>query len=179
MLLAALAVALQLQGAPAPDLHPPPDIFSGTAALDFLSDDRESLRGIRRVLLSINVPDEAAAAIDVGRLRSTAAFRLEQAGIEVVDQRNVEDPILVLSVRLLLEESRGRSTGRVLYRVYADLLQLVRLADLDGGARLMLASTWHAGSFGAIDSSAVHSLVERADEVIDAFTTDFRHVNQR
>lgn len=177
MLAATLLVALQLSQAPPSAQTVPPDTFSGTAGLDILAEDRQSLRGITRLMLSFNVPDDIATAIDADVLRSTVAFRLQQAGIDVVTTRQVDDPVLTISVRVVAERLDGRETGRVLYRTYADLLQLVRLPDFAGGARLMLASTWHAGSFGAIDDDAIASLRDRIAEIIDTFTSDHRSVN--
>jgi hypothetical protein len=110
-------------------------------------------------------------------LASTITFQLEQAGLVVTPTRAVEDPLLAVTVRIVNEGDPRGGTGRVLYRVYADLLQLVRLADHNGTARLMMASTWHAGSFGTLASSEGADLRPRIAEIVDAFLSDHRTVN--
>jgi hypothetical protein len=75
------------------------------------------------------------------------------------------------------QDERGTSTGWVAYQVYADLLQLVRLSDHDGKARIMLASTWHAGSHGIAPVGEEGQLQTRVRDVIDAFLIDYRGAN--
>jgi hypothetical protein len=177
---AALILAVLLQGAPlagsAPP--PPPQRWATASDLDLISDERDSLRGVTRLALSVALPDELNASVGQETLRSTIAFQLEQAGLIVVASRAVEDPLLSLTVRLVNERNERGETGRVLYRVYADLLQLVRLADHNGKARLMMASTWHAGSFGATASATAPTEVRaRAADVVATFLADHTRVN--
>ena len=179
MMSAVFLVGLLLQGAPPTGVAPPPPQRWATASdLELVSDERDSLRGVTRLGLSVLLPDELNAAVAPDTLRSTIAFQLEQAGLIVVTSRAVEDPLLSLTVRLVNERNERGETGRVLYRVYADVLQLVRLADLNGKARLMMASTWHAGSFGATTSATTPAEVRtRATEVVATFLADHQRVN--
>ncbi len=178
---AALILAVLLQGAPpagAAPPPPPPQRWATASDLELVSDERDSLRGITRLALSVALPDELNVGVAPDTLRSTIAFQLEQAGLIVVTSRAVEDPLLTLTVRLVNEHNERGETGRVLYRVYADVLQLVRLADHNGKARLMMASTWHAGSFGATATAATPAEVRaRAAEVVATFLADHTRVN--
>jgi hypothetical protein len=177
--LALLLLALQAGGLPPAPGRPSPEIFSGTASLDVLSDDRQSLRGVTRLFLSLTIAEDLAKAIDADTLQSTLAFSLEQAGLTVLTTREIEDPALVVSIRAVADTGVTGPTPRRLYRIDADLLQLVRLPDLNGGARLMMASTWHAGSFGAVDTIAIPSLRDRAIDVVETFLADWRDVTKR
>lgn len=177
MLIVAFLLAFQI-ASPAPDPAPPsPEPSSGTASLDVLTDDRQSLAGISRLLLTLNIPDELQAEIDTDVLRSTVTFALEQAGLEMVATRNVDDPILVVSLRVVPDAATPGGRPRRLYRVDADLFQLVRIPDHAGGTRLMMASTWHAGSFGAVDDIALPSLRDRVTGLVETFVSDWRGVN--
>ena len=180
MMSAVFLVGLLLQGTPSSSgaTPPPPQRWATASDLDLVADERDSLRGVTRLALSVALPDELKAAVAPDTLRSTIAFQLEQAGLIVVATRAVEDPLLSLTVRLVNERNERGETGRVLYRVYADVLQLVRLTDFNGKARLMMASTWHAGSFGAIASAAMPAEVRaRAAEVVATFLADHTRVN--
>ena len=179
MTFALLLLALQVGGLPPAGGQPPPEIFSGSASLDVLSDDRHSLRGVDRVLLSLTMAEDIASEIDAGSLQSTLVFALEQAGLTVITTRNVEDPALVVSVRAVPDTGVTGPAPRRLYRVDVDLLQLVRLPDLDGGARLIMASTWHAGSFGAVDAIAMPSLRDRVADVVETFIDDWLAVTKQ
>ena len=143
-----------------------------------VADERDSLKGISRLAVTVQVADSIALTLKPDALTSTIAFQLEQAGLVVTPTRAVEDPLLSIAVRIVNErDARGVETGRVVYRVYADLLQLVRLADRNGTARLMMASTWHAGSFGTLSGTDVDGLRPRVSEVVGTFLGDHRAVN--
>ena len=159
--------------------EPPQRVPWGNATdLQLVSDERDSLKGVSRLALSVNVPDTLADRFPPASVSSTMAFRLEQAGLVVVSTRAVEEPLLVITVRVIDDEATRATAARVVYRVYADLLQLVRLADQGGAARLMMASTWHAGSFGTMPASDTEELRERLTEVVDTFLADHRFANQ-
>lgn len=168
-------VLLLLQAAPAP--VPARPSWSTASNLELVADERDSLKGVSRLSLTVNVPDALAGTLKSEALASTIAFQLEQAGLVVAPTRAVEDPLLSISVRVVNERAGDRETGRLIYRVYADLLQLVRLADHNGAARLMMSSTWHAGSFGALASTDTSDLRPRIAEIVDAFLADHRAVN--
>jgi hypothetical protein len=177
---ALVLLLLQAQPAPGPSTPaaaPPRLPWSSASNLELVADERDSLKGVSRLALTVNLPDSLAGALKSDTLTSTITFQLEQAGLVVTPTRAVEDPLLAVTVRIVNERDPRGGTGRVLYRVYADLLQLVRLADLNGTARLMMASTWHAGSFGTLTSAEGADLRPRIAEVVDAFLADHRAVN--
>jgi hypothetical protein len=176
-------VLLLLQASPAPvpapaSPTPPRPSWSSASNLELVADERDSLKGVSRLALTVNVPDSLAATLKADALASTIAFQLEQAGVAVTPTRAVEEPLLSITVRVVNERADSRGTGRVIYRVYADLLQLVRLADFNGTARLMMSSTWHAGSVGTLASADTSELRPRIAELVDAFLTDYRAVNR-
>jgi hypothetical protein len=174
-------ILLQASPAPASSAAPPPpprSPWSTTSNLELVADERDSLKGVSRVGLTVQVPDALADTLKVDALTSTAAFQLEQAGLVVTPTRAMEDPLLSIAIRTVNErDARGVDTGRVVYRVYADLLQLVRLADRNGTARLMMASTWHAGSFGTLAASDADGLRSHISDVVATFLGDHRAVN--
>lgn len=178
---ALVLVLLQTPVAPASGAAvqaPPRSPWSTASNLELVADERDSLKGVSRLGLTVQVPDALAATLKTDTLTSTVAFQLEQAGLVVAPTRAVEDPLLSIAVRIVNErDARGTETGRVVYRVYADLLQLVRLADRDGTARLMMASTWHAGSFGTLAAADVDGLRPHISEVVETFLGDHRAVN--
>lgn len=151
--------------------------WGNVSDLQLISDERDSLKGVSRLALSVNVPDTLADRLPAASLSSTIAFRLEQAGLVVVPTRAVEEPLLVITLRAIDDQATRGAAARLVYRVYADLLQLVRLSDQGSAARLMMASTWHAGSFGTIPASDPDELRERVAEVVDAFLADLRFAN--
>jgi hypothetical protein len=157
---------------------PPRTPWSSASNLELVADERDSLKGVSRLALTVNLPDSLAGAFKADALTSTLAFQLEQAGLEITPTRAVEDPLLSVTVRTVEERDPRGGTARLVYRVYADLLQLVRLADHNGTARLMMASTWHAGSFGTVAVTEIDDLRRRTAEVIDAFLADHRAVNR-
>jgi hypothetical protein len=176
-------VVLLLQSPPAPipapvPQTPPRPSWSSASNLELVADERDSLKGVSRLALTVNVPDSLADTLTADALASTIAFQLEQAGVVVTPARAVEEPLLSITVRVVNERADNRGNGRVIYRVYADLLQLVRLADFNGTARLMMSSTWHAGSFGALASADTSELRPRIAEVVEAFLSDYRAVNR-
>lgn len=178
----ALALLL-LQAPPAPGPAvpapvPPRSLWASASNLELVADERDSLKGVSRLALNVNVPEALAAVLKGDALTSTIAFQLEQAGLVIPPARAVEDPLLTVTVRIVTERDARGETGRVVYRVYADLLQLVRLADHNGTARLMMASTWHAGSFGTLTATDMAGLRPRIVEVVDAFLADHRAVNR-
>jgi hypothetical protein len=175
-------VLLLLQAQPAPGSSTPAAVpsrlpWSSASNLELVADERDSLKGVSRLALTVNLPDSLTGALKGETLTSTITFQLEQAGLVITPTRAVEDPLLAVTVRIVNERDPRGGTGRVLYRVYADLLQLVRLADHNGTARLMMASTWHAGSFGTLTSTEGADLRPRIAEVVDAFLSDHRAVN--
>jgi hypothetical protein len=175
-------VLLLLQASPVPGSTPPTPSpprspWSSASNLEMVADERDSLKGVSRIALTVNLPDSLAGILEADALTSTVAFQLEQAGLAVTPTRAVEEPLLTITVRVVNERGTRGETGRVIYRVYADLLQLVRLSDLNGSARLMMASTWHAGSFGALLATDTAELRPRIAEVVDAFLIDHHAVN--
>ncbi len=174
-LLTLQAPTAPVPGAPAPEPRP---LWANATDLELVADERDSLKGVSRLALSVNLPDTLAGGLTAEAVTSTIAFRLEQAGLVVTADRAVEDPLLTVAVRIVNDEAARGTTGRVVYRVYADLLQLVRLADHQGAARLMMASTWHAGSFGTLPASSTGDLRERLAEIVDAFLADHRWANR-
>jgi hypothetical protein len=153
----------------------PASPWSSSADLQILSGERESLLGVKQLAVSVNVPAELQGALPAAPLQSTVVFNLEQAGLVVLATRGIADPLLAIHIRTLAErDGRGRDTGRVVYRVYGDLLQLVRLADHAGKARITLASTWHAGNFGVTSGTGAEELRARVTEIVDAFLADYR-----
>ena len=176
-------VLVLLQAPPAPasgtaPQPPPRSPWSTTSNLELVADDRDSLKGVSRLGLTVQVPDALAGTLKVDALTSTFAFQLEQAGLVVTTTRAMEDPLLSIAIRTVNErDARSVDTGRVVYRVYADLLQLVRLADRNGTARLMMASTWHAGSFGTLAASDAEGLRPHLSAVVATFLSDHRAVN--
>ena len=173
-------LALQTPAAPVsdPPAAAPRSLWANASNLELVADERHSLKGVSRLALSVNLPDSIAGSLPADAIASTISFQLDQAGLTVTTTRAVEDPLLVVSVRTVADEGARGTGGRVVYRVYADLLQLVRLADHDGAARLMMASTWHAGSFGTVPVSATGDLRVRIAEIVDAFLADHRWANR-
>lgn len=169
---------LQLPDAEPPKPTHPSSPWTSTADLEILTDERDSLRGVSRVVLTVNVPESLTEALPSAPLQSMLTLLLDQAGIAVVQQREIEVPVLAVNVHVVTErDERGADTGWMAYRVYADLMQLVRLADHGGKARVMLASTWHAGSHGVASSKESAELQARVRDVIDAFLADHRAAN--
>lgn len=157
---------------------PPSSPWSTSADLEILTDERDSLRGVSRLTLTVNVPDSLRGTLPQAPLQSTLTFLLDQSGIVVLQTREIEDPVLAINVHIVTErDERGSDTGWMAYRVYADLLQLVRLADHDGKARVMLASTWHAGSHGVAPTTEAAELQTRVRDIVDAFLADHRAAN--
>lgn len=155
-----------------------PSPWSSSADLQILSEERESLRGVKQMAVSITVPAELQASLPAAPLQSTLVFNLEQAGFVVLATRDVVDPLFAINIRVLAErDERGRDTGRIVYRVYGDLLQVVRLPDHGGKARIALASTWHAGNFGIASKPSADELRVRVAEIVDAFLADHRAAN--
>lgn len=128
--------------------------------------------------VSIAVPTDLQASLPLASLQSTLVFSLEQAGFVVLATRDIVDPLLAINVRAVAErDDRGRDTGRIVYRVYGDLFQVVRLPDHAGKARITLASTWHAGNFGTARKGSPDELRARVTEIVDAFLADHRAAN--
>ena len=128
--------------------------------------------------VSITVPAELQALLPVAPLQSTIVFNLEQAGFVVLATRDIVDSLFAINIRTVAErDDRGRDTGRIVYRVYGDLLQVVRLPDHAGKARITLASTWHAGNFGTAPKGSPDELRARVAEIVDAFLADHRAAN--
>ena len=128
--------------------------------------------------VSITVPAELQASLPPAPLQSMLVFNLEQAGFVVLTTRDIADPMFAINIRAVAErDDRGRDTGRMVYRVYGDLLQVVRLQDYAGKARITLASTWHAGNFGVAARTSADELRARVAEIVDAFLADHRAVN--
>ena len=152
--------------------------WASTSDLELVADERDSLKGVSRLALTVNLPDSLVESFKADALTSTIAFQIEQAGLVVLPTRAVEDPLLAISVRVIDEPGGRGASGRLVYRVYADLLQFVRLSDLNGAARLMMASTWHAGSFGTLPGTDAADLRPRIAEVVEAFLADHRVVNR-
>jgi hypothetical protein len=173
-----LLQASPVPGSAAPPPSPPRSPWSSASNLEMVADERDSLKGVSRIALTVNLPDSLTGILETDALTSTIAFRLEQAGLAVSPTRAVEEPLLAVTVRVVNERGTRGETGRVIYRVYADLLQLVRLADHNGSARLMMASTWHAGSFGTLPAKDTVELRPRIAELVDTFLVDHHAVNR-
>jgi hypothetical protein len=170
-------LCLSLAGA-APAAQAPASPWSSAAELEMLANERDSLRGVSRLAVAVNAPDAPGGTLSSATLRSTLVFRLGQAGLVVVQAREIEDPVLSVNVHLVANRNeQGAETGWLVYRVYADLLQLVRLPDHAGKARMTLASTWHAGSHGVAEVADAATLRERVMDVVNAFLDDHRAAN--
>jgi hypothetical protein len=164
-------LCLSLAGA-APAAQAPASPWSSAAELEMLANERDSLRGVSRLAVAVNAPDAPGGTLSSATLRSTLVFRLGQAGLVVVQAREIEDPVLSVNVHLVANRNeQGAET------VYADLLQLVRLPDHAGKARMTLASTWHAGSHGVAEVADAATLRERVMDVVNAFLDDHRAAN--
>jgi hypothetical protein len=158
----------------------PASRWSTATDVEMVADERDSLAGISRLAVSVVVPEGGSTPLAAGALASTITFRLEQAGLIVVPTRAVEEPLLNVTLReIVVGAERPGDSVQVAYRLDIDLLQLVRLADRDSGrARLMMASTWHAGTFGTATTAAVAAEARsRVDEVVDTFLADYRAAN--
>lgn len=153
--------------------------WANATDVDLVDDERRSLEGVTTVAVSVNLSNAVDETFTVESITSAVAFQLGQAGLHVTPTRAVDEPLLVVTVRVIDDETSVAPTRRRrVYRVFADLLQLVRLADrTPGRARLMMASTWHAGSFGIIDGSDLKALLPRVAEVVETFVADHRSTN--
>lgn len=178
MLPALMFILFLLQdGAPGGGAPPPASSWSSAADLELVTNERDSLRGVTRVAVTVSVPEATVSGLDEHSLTSTITFQLEQAGLVVATDRNLDDPVLSITIRMIREINGRGSAGRFIYRAYADLLQLVRLPDFNDRARLMMASTWHAGSFGVMATPDADVLRSRVGEVVNALLSDHRAVN--
>ena len=161
---------------PLPPADPPRAAWSNATDFALIADERDSLAGISRLAVRVLIAEGLDPALASDALTSTVAFRLEQAGLVVVPTRAVEDPLLVVTVGVVDDHETRTGAPRV-YRIDADLLQLVRLSDRDARARLMMASTWHAGTAGTLPSSTADDLRARIADIVDAFLADHRTAN--
>ena len=176
-MLGPFVAVLLLQAAPAsppsPSTDPPRAVWSNATDFDLIADERASLAGLSRLAVRVLIPEGLDPALASDAVTSTVAFRLEQAGLIVVPARAVEDPLLVVTVSVVDDREPRAGAPRV-YRVDADLLQLVRLSDRNARARLMMASTWHAGTAGTLPLSSADDLRARITEIVGAFLADHR-----
>ena len=162
-----------------PQERPAPP-WSNAVDVDLIDDERESLAGVTTVAVSVILSETVAGTLATESVTSAVTQQLETAGLKVSAARAIDEPLLVVTVRAIEEGAAGVATRTLVYRVYADLLQLVRLADRESGiARLMMASTWHAGSFGTIETGALEDLRSRIRDVISAFTADHAVANPK
>lgn len=174
-----LTLLLLLSQAPRPvaPARPSPSSWSADD-LEFLTSDRESLRGISRVAVSVTVPDELSAALPHAPLTSLIVFRLEQAGLTVVASRELEDPVLAIALHVSAPQRADSSTTDI-YNVTGDLLQLVRLKDDARRARFMHASTWHVSAQGHASPNDADQLRARVMSIVDVLLDDWRAANGR
>lgn len=143
--------------------------------LQIVSDERDSLRGVSRLAVAVSVPDELVKVLPRAALQSMIVFRLEQAGLTVVAAREIEDPLLSISVHVVSGQG-GAAAGAdwVAYRISTDFMQLVRLKDEAAKARFMLASTWQVATHGVAPAASGDELRARVTSMVDAFLEDRR-----
>jgi hypothetical protein len=169
MLLMILALLMLTQSAPQTPSRPSPSSWKATE-LEMLTDERQSLEGITRIGLTISAPEQAAVLGPTATLRSTIAFKLEEAGFIVVPEREMEDPLLTINIHVTPAAAGERPL--LAYRVSIDVMQLVRLRDEGTRARFGLASTWQVASHGVVPPDDVTEVRTRTLALIDTLLAD-------
>lgn len=177
LIVLALLTLTQSGGAPVPAPRPAPSSWMATE-LDMLSDERQSLAGITRIAVTVTAPDDLGSSLRRDTLASTIAFKLEQAGLVVVPTREVEDPLLAVSIHTT-SSGTAADPGWMAYRVSVDTMQLVRLRDDGARARFALASTWQVASHGVVAASNTAEIRTRALALVDEFLADRRGTQPR
>lgn len=168
-----------LSQTPAPAAPARPSASSWNADdLEIVASERDSLRGVSQLAVSVSIPDELSAALPRGPLTSLIVFRLEQAGLTVVTERALEDPALSITLHVQAADPRP-AASRGIYHAAADLLQLVRLKDDADKARFMHASTWHVSAQGLAGPDDADQLRDRVMSIVDVFLDDWRAANGR
>ena len=139
--------------------------------------DRESLRDLDGVRVAIEDASLAfpVKGISADELKQTAAARLAQAGIHILNQGEypVGDPYLRVQV-----ETTNETNGLTAYFVQVDFVQIVFLRR-NPAVTFNRAETWKANPrLGLVPTSQLaQAILEELLQQLDQFLTAYRAVN--
>jgi hypothetical protein len=152
-------------------------IFNVTNGYALNESDPESLRGIKGILINVQVNELARdMGLSQQQIQTDTELKLRMAGIKVISQSDLinSSDAPILNIRIGIQPPVGTN---IAYMLNVDFLQYVRLernSDIK-----VLATTWSRAMYGAGGKSYIGSLRDFTKDKIDEFINDFLSVNQK
>lgn len=142
---------------------------------DHITFGRDTLAGLGPVAVVVErnlLPKALRCGLTADRLRAEIEERLFQGGVGVVALRALSSqprkPVLYVRPSIIRVLDQGYCYGLNLY-----LMQQVTLV----GGEASEALTWEHGVLGTVVGDDWQSLVDRMDQAVDAFISDYLSVN--
>jgi hypothetical protein len=153
--------------------------LTAPSAIAQVGSDRESLRGLGGIGVTLRIDDEAIeSGLTPDQIGTDVTLRLRKAGIHVLDGADAEVP--KGRARIVVVVNATKIQGSIYtYSVSAVVMQDVTLARANS-AHSFYATTWDSTRLKGITSGDLRQIIRNAlGDVVDKFINDYLAVNPK
>jgi hypothetical protein len=148
-------------------------LLLSTPAASQLAHKKETLRGHRKVFLSVTTPATEDATRHLGLVQSSleryVLTQLEKAGLTASTE--FTDQTLLLEIQVDVHKVL-RADSRDVF-AFVSRFEAIQAARLAANGEAALAVTWRAMQFGAVTSDQAHLLRDSVVNNLEAFLRDW------
>ena len=149
-------------------------LVSPNVNAEFVRDQKETLRGIKSISVSIEdlAPEAKEAGLSTDQIRTDVELKLRMAGIKVITPKEASlSPYLYININI-----RKTTSGDFIVGMDISLYQIVFLGMKPNIS--CFAATWSSGEVGkGGETNVMNGVRESVKDMIDTFINDYLAVN--
>lgn len=150
-----------------------PLVFAQLGRAESLAEQRDTLKGIKRIVVLVTLsPELMDAGLSADDLKTDAELKLKMAGVEVVNSEKADGYLYVTVTGF-----KSWALGGAVYRHDLQLRQWVSL--LSNPNTTCYAPTWTDGSVSLAKFNDLSSLYENLGGSVNKFVKDYLAVNPK
>jgi hypothetical protein len=145
---------------------------------EFLTEQREALRGIKSFVVGASVEGALRDLLNEDAIKTNGELRLRQAGCVVTDRLAAATVDIGVS-GFHVKGIDGTDLGLVAYSVSVTVAESLPLPSDGSTERFWEATIWHKTVYGAIGAALVGNIRQSADDAVAALVNDWLAVNPK